>query len=157
MVRGQDPQSLGWQPIAGEEFVFEMTVNCLLPPGANGVPEWNPDEKAEKQMVKLPGQFRSFLATGKPLSAEIGRQLATWATGSTIAPAIKPDPVKVDKPTETPTDREQLASWLNERTTSGRITPEMKKVLFPMFTEATNKADFDAVKEKAIELMGGVE
>lgn len=75
------PKALGWQPIAGEEYVFEMTINCLLLPGAGGVPTWNPEEKAERQMVKLPGQFKSLFKDGQPLSEEIGRGLAEWAKG----------------------------------------------------------------------------
>jgi len=82
MIPGKQPESRGWQPIAGEEFVFEMTLNCLLPPGVNGVPEWDPDEKAERQMIKLPVQFRNILTPGKALSIDIGRQLAQWAEGT---------------------------------------------------------------------------
>jgi hypothetical protein len=78
---GRDPVQLGWQPIAGEEFVFEMTANMLLPPGANGVPQWEPDERAEKQMIKLPQQFRDILTRGRPLSVDVGRELAKWAEG----------------------------------------------------------------------------
>lgn len=81
IIRGQDPIQLGWQPIAGEEFVFEQTLNCLLPPGANGVPDWNPVEKAEKIMIKLPAQFRSILQPGRALSVDVGRELALWAEG----------------------------------------------------------------------------
>lgn len=80
---GRDPVQLGWQPIAGEEFVFEMTANILLPPGANGVPDWEPVERAEKQMIKLPQQFRDILTPGRPLSVDVGRQLAQWAEGGT--------------------------------------------------------------------------
>lgn len=84
IVSGKDPIQLGWQPIAGEEFIFEMALNCLLPPGANGVPEWAPEEKAEKQMVKLPQQFREILTPGRPLSMAVGRELATWAQGPNV-------------------------------------------------------------------------
>lgn len=81
MQPGKDPVQLGWQPIAGEEFVFEQTLNCLLPPSANGVPDWEPIERAEKLMIKLPQQFRSILTPGRPLSVEVGRELAQWAEG----------------------------------------------------------------------------
>jgi len=83
--RGEDPKQLGFMPIAGEEFVFEMTVNCLLMPGANGVPTWHPDEDGEKRMIKLPAQFRDLLSgTGNALSEDIGEQLAKWAEGAAI-------------------------------------------------------------------------
>ena len=93
IVSGKDPVQLGWQPIAGEEYVFEATLNCLLPPGANGVPEWEPAEKAERQMIKLPQQFRPILTPGRPLSIAVGRELAQWAQGgsSTVQqPTQKP-------------------------------------------------------------------
>lgn len=93
IVTGRDPVQLGWQPIAGEEFVFEMTLNCLLPPGANGVPEWSPEEKAERQMIKLPQQFRSILTPGRPLSIDVGRDLAKWAEGTVDQPKTQQQPV----------------------------------------------------------------
>lgn len=71
----------GFMPIAGEEFVFEMTVNCLLLPHADGVPTWQSDEPGERMMMKLPEQFRTAFAERRPLSEEIGRELAAWADG----------------------------------------------------------------------------
>jgi len=69
--------------IAGEEFVYEMTLNALLLPNAGGVPTWQSNEIGEKQMIKLPEQFRGLLLGAKgPLSEEIGQELATWAAGT---------------------------------------------------------------------------
>lgn len=79
MQKGKDPQNLGWMPIAGEEFIYEMTANALLLPTANGCPTWNPTEKGEKQMVKLPGQFSKL--TGQ-LDEDMGRTMALWASGA---------------------------------------------------------------------------
>lgn len=86
MVKGQTPIDMGWQPIAGEEFVFEMTLNCLLLPNANGVPTWDPEQKGEKQMIKLPQQFRAICTPGRPLSAAVGKELALWAKGGDALP-----------------------------------------------------------------------
>lgn len=82
VVKGQDPKPLGYMPIAGEEFIYEMTVNCLLLPRADGVPTWQSDELGERQMIKLPAQFREIFAKGGPLSEEIGAELAKWAEGA---------------------------------------------------------------------------
>ncbi len=90
MIPGKNPVALGWQPIAGEEFVFEMMLNCLLPPGAGGVPSWMPEEPGERQMVKLPQQFKALFTENKPLSAATGVKLAQWAYGG--APALAPAP-----------------------------------------------------------------
>lgn len=80
--RGKDPEPRGFMPIAGEEFVYEMTLNALLLPNAGGVPEWASNEIGEKQMIKLPEQFRELLlGTKGPLSETVGKELATWAAG----------------------------------------------------------------------------
>ncbi len=80
--KGEDPKAMGYMPIAGEEFVFEMTVNCLLLPGACGVPTWRPEEPGEKEMIKLPEQFRELFAKEQALSEDTGQALAKWAAGS---------------------------------------------------------------------------
>jgi len=80
---GEDPKGLGFMPIAGEEFVYEMALNCLLYPGANGVPTWKSDEIGERLMIKLPAQFRALLeGRVQPLNEDIGRSLAEWASGA---------------------------------------------------------------------------
>lgn len=84
LVRGKDPEPQGWQPIAGEEFVYEMTVNALLLPGANGVPSWNPDEKGEKEMIKLPDFARAWFTDGRALDEDTGAKLAQWAAGTPV-------------------------------------------------------------------------
>lgn len=77
-----EPVAQGLMPIAGEEFVYEMTVNMLLYPGAMGVPTWKTEWVGERMMTKLPAQFRSLLARPVSLSEDIGRSLAEWATGT---------------------------------------------------------------------------
>jgi hypothetical protein len=76
-------EKLGFMPIAGEEFVFEMTLNCLLPPAAGGVPQWESEEVGEKMMIKLPEQFKAWLSDKKtPLDEAVGAGLARWASGA---------------------------------------------------------------------------
>jgi hypothetical protein len=86
-LNGPKPRPLGWMPIAGEEFVYEMTLNCLLYPGSDGVPTWHSDEMGERAIIKLPGQFRQMFADGKPLDENTGEQLARWAAGGVVTPA----------------------------------------------------------------------
>jgi hypothetical protein len=83
---GKQPEQLGYMPIAGEEMIFEMTLNCLLYPNSGGVPTWQPDEMGEKAIVKLPQQFRQMFADKQPLSEDHGRQLAEWASGGKSDP-----------------------------------------------------------------------
>jgi ABC-type dipeptide/oligopeptide/nickel transport system ATPase subunit len=84
IVKGEEPKPMGFMPIAGEEFVFEMTVNCLLLPGAGGVPTWQTEEMGEKQMIKLPEQFRDFFSKSVPLNQDLGEQMAKWAAGDAL-------------------------------------------------------------------------
>lgn len=74
-------EQLGYMPIAGEEFVFEQTLNCLLLPGAGGVPTWHSKERGEQTMIKLPEQFRFLAERNQPLDEKIGASLARWAAG----------------------------------------------------------------------------
>jgi energy-coupling factor transporter ATP-binding protein EcfA2 len=90
IVKGKDPEQLGWMPIAGEEFVYEMALNCMLLPGSNGYPNWQSEYPGERSMMKLPEQFIHLFQdpNGTQLSEDIGEKLARWASGS--------------KPSETP-------------------------------------------------------
>jgi len=87
--KGKDPQELGWMPIAGDEWIYEMTLQCLLMPGAQGIPNWTPEGDGAKKIVKLPEQFKALLLgekhAGKPLSEDIGQALALWAAGDAAA------------------------------------------------------------------------
>lgn len=80
-VKGGGIQELGFMPIAGEELLFEQTVNCLLMPKSNGVPTWRSDQMGEKMMMKLPSQFEGIFAENKSLDEATGRALAEWAKG----------------------------------------------------------------------------
>lgn len=86
----------GFMPIAGDEFVFEMTTNMLLLPGANGVPTWQTDNVGERTMMKLPAQFRDLMHTPRALDEQMGMDLATWARGG--APTGDPGDFPGDRP-----------------------------------------------------------
>jgi hypothetical protein len=71
---------LGWQAIAGEEFVYEMTDRFLLPPGVNGVPDLSA-EAWQTGVPKVPEDHRSIVVPGRALDEEMGAALARWAQG----------------------------------------------------------------------------
>jgi len=77
----------GFMPIAGDEFLFEQTVNILLLPKSGGVPTWQSENVGERLMMKLPVQFASIFADAKPLDEATGRALAEWASGGAANPA----------------------------------------------------------------------
>ena len=83
---------MGFMPVAGEEWIYEMTVNCMLEPRSNGVPTWRSDQIGERLMMKCPLQFESIFAQQQPLSEEIGEAMAKWARGDALAAAAVPDP-----------------------------------------------------------------
>jgi hypothetical protein len=76
---------MGLMPIAGEEWVYEMVVNCMLPARSEGIPQWRADHVGERLMMKLPEQFKAIFAEPAPLSEDIGRALAEWAKGGAVA------------------------------------------------------------------------
>jgi hypothetical protein len=81
-------------PIAGEEFVFEMTANFLLPPNCKGVPRLLPSMEGEKQMAKMPDYFEALVKSGKQIDEDRGEAMAKWAAGDVpAAPAKKRDPL----------------------------------------------------------------
>lgn len=83
-----EPVELGWQAIAGEEFVYEMTDRFLLVPGCQGRPSFT-DESWATGVPKLPDEHRDFLPEGAQLNEDIGALLAQWALG-------KPGPLGED-------------------------------------------------------------
>jgi hypothetical protein len=73
---------LGYAPIGGESFWYEMTVRILLYPGSAGVPIWTPSHAAEKELIKLPQYLKHlFTEEGKQLDESVGAELAKWSKG----------------------------------------------------------------------------
>lgn len=89
-VKGKAPLELGWMPVAGYEFMFEVTIKLLLLPGARGVPTFRSSFPGELEMIKLPGQFESLFARSPQLSEDIGEQLARWAGGGDVVVGAAP-------------------------------------------------------------------
>lgn len=115
---------MGFMPIAGEEFLFEMTVNCLLMPKSMGVPTWESEHIGEKGVMKKPRYLANLFQDGKPLSEEIGVQLAEWAGGKTqpktstsaetTTPELRDAYLQyVDDTIRDATDPQELLAWWN--------------------------------------------
>lgn len=79
-----EPVELGWQAIAGEEFVYEMTDRFLLTPGCKGVPAFDDDAWATG-VPKLPDEHAELVPRGVQLNEDIGAALAQWALGAPAA------------------------------------------------------------------------
>jgi hypothetical protein len=110
---------MGFMPIAGDEFVFEMTMNALLLPHADGVPSWQSDNVGERMMMKLPEQFRRLMEKPRPLDEKMGADLATWARGAlpaerTMAGTYQGTVEGADLPANNPHGIEQPSSAARE-------------------------------------------
>lgn len=77
IVPGKQPIDLGWQPIAGDRITFETIFTLVLPPHSKGVPD------LEQSEMRQP--FDTMIPKGKPIDEELGRKLAAWARGNTVA------------------------------------------------------------------------
>jgi hypothetical protein len=126
IVPGQNPKPLGFMPIAGDEMIYEMTLNCLLYPNSGGVPSWHPEEMGERAIIKLPQQFKSLFEQPKPLDEDIGEALAKWAAGG----------VKV-----------QATAGLTPEVVDGYVDSMMECGTVPALEEAFAKAWKAAAKE----------
>ena len=80
-----EPVEMGLMPIGGEEWIYEMTLQCMLPPRSDGVPNWSSQHAGERMMMKLPVQFKELFADNPPLSEDIGEKMAVWAAGGPTA------------------------------------------------------------------------
>jgi ABC-type dipeptide/oligopeptide/nickel transport system ATPase subunit len=112
----------GFMPIAGDEFLFEQTVNCLLLPKSGGVPTWQSENVGERLMMKLPRQFETIFADRKPLDENTGRALAEWAKGSpTSSPPTKGQAAAADQPAPQPDSTRRQVSGAGKESESERI------------------------------------
>ena len=84
------PKDLGWTPIAGEEFVFEMTINCLLYPASCGVPTWETTHEGERMAMKLLNRMDHIFKEPRSLDEQIGVDVATITAGKAKPKATKP-------------------------------------------------------------------
>ncbi len=78
---------LGWQPITTSPLVFDMTARYLLGPACEGRPMTNPQEEAEKLMIKNPRQFAGWVKPDQQINAELGAKMAKWAVGDSVKSA----------------------------------------------------------------------
>lgn len=127
-VKGGGVQELGWMPIAGEEMLFEMTLNCLLLPAGKGVPQWSSDFSGEKMMMKLPRQFEPLFEDGRALDERHGVGLAEWAKGSKATsgrPAKAEDP---PAPPPAPKTGKTAAQWYEQARGEVMATKSQKEL-----------------------------
>lgn len=115
--KGQEPIDLGLMPIAGEEFVYEMATNFLLPNGCDGIPSWDFKSEKARRVFKLPVQFREMFRGNPQLSEDIGEAMARWAKGGE-APGAMPTTITNQQRAdlaalvESVWDRDAFVDWM---------------------------------------------
>jgi hypothetical protein len=94
---GKQPQELGWMPICGEEFMYEMALQCLLKPGCKGTPTWDSNMEGERSIIKIPEYLQEAVKADKSIQIdeEMGEALAKWAMGG-AKPAPEMDQLMSD-------------------------------------------------------------
>lgn len=125
---GEKPIDLGLMPIAGEEFVYEMVTNFLLPHGADGFPSWDFTSEKARRIFKLPEPFRPLFRGNPQLTEDIGEAMARWAKGGeapaaqTAAPETATAPETITNAqradlaalVESCMDRDDFLAWIGE-------------------------------------------
>lgn len=147
---------MGFVPIAGEEFVFEMSLSALFLPGAQGVPTWNPEHPGERMAVKVPAHLAWIKDQKGPISRETGRRLAEWAKGGnatgrqdakTSTPTTSSQ--KEEAPAREPENDEsdESLTWATKLDLDHSLLKTSKE-LGEAFNRATKTDEYAALKEK---------
>jgi hypothetical protein len=79
------PTNIGWQPIGAGELVSTCTLNCLLPPRAEGVPTWTGATVQEDFVLKLPDYLKAIFQEPGPINELQGEAIARWAKGEVVS------------------------------------------------------------------------
>ena len=83
------PVDQGFCSIGADEWLFEMALNAMFLPGAQGKATWKSDKPGERLAIKLPGQFNWIAEKDAQFDESIGKRLAEWARGGPVTKAAK--------------------------------------------------------------------
>lgn len=126
------PVPIGWQAIAGDEFVYEMGVRCLLPPGSKGTPDWSA-ETVKHGVPKMSEDHVAIFSESKSLDEDTGKALAEWASGGAKR-------LEGNKPEIMPATKAQK-SQINELMKSHGMAKEADRAAFYRFVMVEDNKD----------------
>lgn len=121
----KQPVDMGWMPIAGNEYAYEMTALGVLPPGSKGIPDWNCPDPGTEMVVKRPAQFEGILKSGQQLSESMGEAMAKWAKGSPCAGELSAAAKKLRdaiKSADSTGELEQVVEDIKSEQFNGNVT-----------------------------------
>lgn len=94
----------GWMPIAGREWIYEMTFALVFGPQADGKPTINPEllSAAQRLVFKINKPFDKFFRDGQQLNEEVGERIAGWCTQGKALPGNWSQTEKLSAPSGSP-------------------------------------------------------
>lgn len=135
-VPGGEPIKLGWQPIGGDEYFFEMDIGIILPEGAQGRPDWS--EKAARINEVGDGPLKQLLKNTEQLSERTGAELKRICAAAAPPVPVADDPGRAVA--------QQILDKIKECKESHQIydlwNVDFKTVLEVMKTERPDRYDF---------------
>lgn len=137
---------MGFCAIAGDDFIFELMLNCVLLPGARGYPTWQSPREGEQALMKIPEQFQHIFDRPVQLSEEIGQRIAEWAAGAEV-PTPSADElaacVAAAKSAKTPEEIDSVAASFKGKAWTATQRKALKDAL------AARKKELDAASAAA--------
>ncbi len=130
IVKGQEPQDLGWRPIASDRIHFETAVTLILPPNSKGVP----DLSATGSELRSP--FDTMIKAVQ-IDENLGKQLAEWAAGGVPKQPPPPPEKPAGETKPIPATDEQIADLKTLMAGAG-ITDEADQKKFWQFALPKN-------------------
>ena len=86
-----EPRPLGWMPVGGNAFCYEMNAGLVLEPASDGVFVADPKSltNEQKMVFKVRSYFKPLLAKAGQIDEELGRKMALWSTGGKVLTAAE--------------------------------------------------------------------
>lgn len=108
IVRGKEPENLGWRPIASDRIHYETAITLILPPSSKGKPDLS--EKGSELREPFDSMVKSV-----QINEELGEKIAEWSSGGISKPAPTSEPETEVGSTQSNTDtlEEKLSACEN--------------------------------------------
>lgn len=137
-----DPVNIGWSPIGGEEFPFEMLTNMILPPKSQGKPDWDLESSTINSLDRdLIGLLHNVQQIDENFGAELKRLInPPKDTGKTVTEKT-PEQIFANNLAKDVTDcpPDEIADLMNRE----EMIADLEKV------KASSQAAYDYIVELA--------
>lgn len=137
-----DPVNIGWSPIGGEEFPFEMLTNMILPPKSQGKPDWDLESSTinslDRDLINL---LHNVQQIDENFGAELKRLINPQKPSATTVTEKTPEQIFANNLAKTVADCHpyEIADLMN----SPEMMADMEKV------KASSQAAYDYIMDLA--------